>query len=80
MPTILKAIPFDEGLLPLVEDFNCTKSSPPAFWEEEINEWIGMDPATGDGARFWITRGTQVWLYANEDDEVVGYGSLCQSK
>jgi ribosomal protein S18 acetylase RimI-like enzyme len=80
MPTILRKIPFDEDLLPLVLDFDCSEGESPSFWEEEINEWIRADPSTGDGVLFWKQRGTQVWLYTNEDDEVVGYGSLGASK
>ncbi|MGH7169431.1 MAG: GNAT family N-acetyltransferase [Gemmataceae bacterium] len=80
MTTILKKIPFDAELLPLVSDFNCAEAEPAKFWEEEINDWIRMDAATGDGALFWMRKGTQVWLYANEKDEIVGYGSLCESR
>lgn len=80
MTTILKKSPFDGELLPLVSDFNCAEAEPAKFWEEEINDWIRMDPAAGDGALFWMRKGTQVWLYANEVDEVVGYGSLCESR
>jgi hypothetical protein len=80
MPTILKQILFDRDLLPLVLDFDCAEQDPPRVWEEEINDWIRADPATGDGALFWMAKGTQVWLYADEHDAVVGYGSLCQSR
>jgi hypothetical protein len=38
MPTILKKVPFDADLLPLVHDFDCAEKDPPEFWEEEINE------------------------------------------
>jgi GNAT superfamily N-acetyltransferase len=82
MATVLKKIPFDEGLLPLVLDFDCSEGDPPKVWEEEINDWIRMDPAAEDGARYWLQqgKGTQVWLYANENDAIVGYGSLCPSR
>jgi len=80
MATILKKIPFDAELLPLVSDFNCSEEEPAKLWEEEINDWIRMEPATEDGALFWMGKGTQVWLYVNEEDEVVGYGSLCESR
>jgi len=79
MPTILKTIAFEEGFLPLVADFDCAEGVPATFWEDEINEWIRMDPAAEDGALFWMTQGTEVWLYLTAEDEVVGYGSLCQS-
>jgi GNAT superfamily N-acetyltransferase len=82
MPTTLKKIPFDDDLLPLVLDFDCSEGDPPKFWEEEINDWIRLDPAEGDGALYWLRqgKGTQVWLYTDESDEVVGYGSLCPSR
>lgn len=80
MATILKTIPFDAELLPLVSDFNCAAEEPPKLWEEEINEWIRMEPVAEDGALFWMEKGTQVWLYTNEEDETVGYGSLCESR
>jgi len=79
MATILHADPFDEDLLPLVMDFDCSEKEPPEFWEEEINEWIRADPATEDGAIFWMRKGTQVWLYTDEHHDLVGYGSLCIS-
>ena len=82
MPTILRTIPFDADLLPLVYDFDCAETEPPAFWEEEINEWIRQDPTEGDGALFWLDqgKGTQVWLYADGHDAIVGYGALCPSR
>ncbi|MBY0230773.1 MAG: hypothetical protein K2W96_15915 [Gemmataceae bacterium] len=39
-----------------------------------------LGPESGDGALYWSGNGTQVWLYVDEHDAVVGYGSLCQSK
>ena len=82
MATVLNVVDFAEDLLPLVEDFNCAEEEPPKFWEDEINEWIRQDPASGDGARYYLAQGsgTQVWLYVDGGDEVVGYGSLCPSK
>jgi GNAT superfamily N-acetyltransferase len=80
MPTVLNQIPFSEELLPLVADFDCAQQTPANAWEDEINEWIRMDPAAGDGARYHLGKGTQVWLYTNEHNEVVGYGSLCASR
>src|SRR5262245_57284908 len=80
MPTILNTIAFKQELLPLVAGFDCAQVDPPEFWEAEINQWIKLDPASGDGALYWLAKGTDVWLYTNERDEVVGYGSLCGSK
>ncbi len=80
MTTILKTVPFDATLLPLVIQFDCAEKALPEIWEEEINDWIKMDPVEKDGALHWMGKGTQVWLYASEDDEVVGYGALCQSR
>jgi GNAT superfamily N-acetyltransferase len=80
MPTILNAIPFDADLLPLVQDFDCSTGPSPTYWEAEINEWIQADPAMKDGALFWVRKGTEVWMYADENDEVIGYGSLCRSQ
>jgi ribosomal protein S18 acetylase RimI-like enzyme len=79
MATILKRISFDKDLIPLVHDFDCAPEYPPTFWEEEINEWIRLDPSAKDGALYYLAKGTEVWLYANEDDDIVGYGSLCNS-
>lgn len=79
MPTTLNIIPFEPDLLPLVRGFDCTVGTSTEFWEREINEWITLEAASGDGALFWMGKGTQVWLYTNEDDDVVGYGSLCRS-
>src|SRR5262245_45145566 len=80
MPTILHKIPFKQELLPLVADFNCAAGDTPEFWEDEINQWIRLDPASKDGGLYWMTKGTEVWLYTDEHDEVIGYGSLCASK
>jgi GNAT superfamily N-acetyltransferase len=79
MATILRRIPFDKDLLPLVQDFDCAAEYPPKFWEDEINEWIRLDPTAEDGALFYSAKGTNVWLYANEDAAIVGYGAICQS-
>lgn len=80
MTTILKAVEFDEGLLDLVAGFDCALGAAAEFWEQEVNEWIRTEESKGDGALYWMGKGTKVWLYANADDEVIGYGSLCQSK
>jgi ribosomal protein S18 acetylase RimI-like enzyme len=82
MSTVVKKIPFEADLLPLVQGFDCSEVYPPKFWEQEINEWIQMEPEEGDGALYWLAqgRGTQIWLYANDNNEVIGYGSLCPSR
>lgn len=77
MATVLEVIEFDEELLAAVAAFDCTSGVSTEYWEREINDWIRMEADKGDGALYWMGKGTQVWLYANEDHDVVGYGSLC---
>jgi GNAT superfamily N-acetyltransferase len=81
MSTHIEKIQFEADLLPLVADFDCSEvPGNPTFWEEEINEWIRMDPATNDGALHYMQQGTHVWLYFNENRGLVGYSSLGVSK
>jgi len=80
MPTLIKSLDFGEDLLPLVEDFDCTSGDSTRIWEQEINDWIRMDPIKGDGAIFSLRqkkkKKVQVWLYLTETDDLIGYGSL----
>ena len=80
MGVVLKKIPFTPDLLPAVLGFDCAEHTPAKIWEEEINDWIRADPKTKEGAIYRVKKGTQVWLYANEEDDVVGYSSLGKSK
>ena len=79
----LQKIEFGEDVRDLVSDFDCRESQDrdATPWEAEINEWIKADPSTKDGARYRTRRKEcKVWLYLNEDDDLVGYGSLGRSK
>src|SRR5947209_9132714 len=55
-----------------VQDFDCGNNS----WEQAVSDWIkGHDPS--DSVLTDIaSRGTRVWLYRNQADEMVGFGSL----
>lgn len=56
-----------------IHRFNCGNEP----WEQWINGWITN--ASDDGVDNALTRGTDVWLFWNESNEFVGFGSLCSS-
>ncbi len=69
MPARLTAIPFTKDDLDTVANFHCGDDP----WAEYVSNWIkGAD----DGVLVALDLGTQVWLYLNSDDDIVGFGSL----
>jgi GNAT superfamily N-acetyltransferase len=71
MPTALRKIPFSAALLPAVQGFDCGDRP----WEREVSAWIrndGIDGVLVDMEQ----RGTDVWLYATDDGNLIGFGSL----
>jgi GNAT superfamily N-acetyltransferase len=75
MASNLRKVPFTKELLPAVEDFECGGQ----VYEVEVSDWI-QNKGPGcviDAMERW---GTQVWLYVNEQNELVGFGSLGKTK
>jgi GNAT superfamily N-acetyltransferase len=62
----LVVVPFTPDMLDLVQGFSCGDQP----HERELAEWITRDSIQA------MQRGTQVWLYATPERELVGYGSL----
>ncbi len=78
MPRILRKSLFSEQLLPLVQDFDCGDEP----WEREVADWIKA-PLGAHGALDEMDAGLRscrVWLYAEQPNEVVGFGSLGPSR
>src|SRR4051812_37573910 len=71
MASSLTKMPFTEELLPNVQGFDCDDEP----WEREVADWIKA-PRGGSGGLDELQQGNQVWLYANEESEIVGFGSL----
>jgi len=71
MASDLTRISFTEELLSKLQAFHCGDEP----WEQEVSDWIKA-PRGGGGAVDELDHGTQVWLYANEAGEIVGFGSL----
>jgi hypothetical protein len=67
----LSRIDFTEQLLPKVQSFDC--GSEP--WQREISDWIKAPRGSG-GAVDALDKHTQVWLYMDEEGNLVGFGSL----
>lgn len=72
MPTILTKIPFAAADLPATQGFYCGD----APWEREPAAWIRGGPG---GVLEDMERGCEVWLYATEAGDLVGFGSLAPS-
>ena len=66
MSSALLPVIFAPELLAKVEDFDCGDEP----HERELAEWIKTESVTA------LARGTQVWLYATSEKEIVGFGSL----
>jgi GNAT superfamily N-acetyltransferase len=66
MPTTLIPVAFSSELLPLVQDFDCGDEP----HEQELAKWIVTEAIPT------IDAGGKVWLYATEDKQIVGFGSL----
>lgn len=76
--TMLQRIRFTPAELPKVQQFDCGNE----IWQLEISNWIKA-PFGGDGAADAVTAAdtsaTDVWLYADDDGNLVGFGSLAES-
>jgi hypothetical protein len=66
MPDLLQPVAFAPELLDEVRDFDCGEEP----YQKELAAWLLQDAIPA------LARGTRVWLYANQMNEVVGYGSL----
>jgi GNAT superfamily N-acetyltransferase len=75
MASTLRKIPFTEDLLPVVADFDCGSE----VYEVEVSDWI-KNKGPGCVLDAMNKFGTQVWLYVNDENEVVGFGSLGTTK
>jgi len=73
MSARLTAIPFTKDDLDAVADFHCGDNP----WAEYVAEWIKGAPG---GVLVALDIGTDIWLYLNDDNEIVGYGSLGTSE
>lgn len=73
MPGLTK-IPFTEQLLPKVQNFECGDE----LWQREVSNWIKAASGTG-GAVDALQQGTQIWLYADDNGDLVGFGSLAEA-
>ena len=75
MSSALRKIPFTEELLSAVADFEC--GSEP--YEAEVADWI-KNKGPGCVLDAMKKYGTHVWLYINEENDVVGFGSLGKTR
>src|SRR5947209_8281695 len=66
MADLLRFVVFTPDLLDLVRDFDYGNEP----YQKELADWVRNEAATA------LERGTKVWLYVNQADEIVGYGSL----
>jgi len=77
MPRTIQPIPFREEfvLRDDVQQFSCGDRP----WETEVSDWIKdrNQPAVLNDVK---RRHTLVWLYATQDDGLVGFGSLGKTK
>lgn len=72
--SLLQKVPFTKELLPIVQEFFCGD----LFWEREVSDWI---KDAQNGALDEIRKDTcEVWLYADPDGQLVGFGSLGATK
>jgi hypothetical protein len=74
---ILPNRPFTEDDLQLVATFCCCEDpNNEKRWEKDVNHWIKA-PVGGNGAVDAIRLGrTHVWLYHDQRNRLIGYGSL----
>ncbi|HEY8506142.1 MAG TPA: hypothetical protein VIL46_16265, partial [Gemmataceae bacterium] len=70
MPDLLRFVVFTPESADLVRDFDCGD----APYQRELADWIR------DEAEAALERGTKVWLYVNQANEIIGYGSLGVSR
>ena len=67
MSARLTPIPFTRDDLDAVADFECGATE----WARYVADWIKDGPVIEA-----LNNGTQVWLYIDDDNRIVGYGSL----
>lgn len=65
----LERIPFTRDDLSVVQNFFCGQDE----WALYVANWIRGEPG---GVLEALDEGTEVWLYLDERDDIVGYGSL----
>lgn len=70
----LRFVPFTPDMLsrPSVQAFDCGAKE----WEAEITAWLKAPRGQGGAVDDVEVAGNQVWLYATEDGQLVGVGSL----
>lgn len=66
--TLQRKVAFSSAKLAEVADFDCGDED----WSLALTAWL----LEGDAIATMTNRGTDVWLYYNSDDDVVGFGSL----
>lgn len=69
MDARLTAIPFTKDDLDAVAEFYCGDEP----WAEYVADWIKGAP---NGVIEALDMGTAVWLYLDDNNDIVGYGSL----
>lgn len=73
MAPLLSVQPFSAAPLPEVQDFQCGDDR----WDVEVADWIKAPPDHEESAvNYMLSRGTEVWLYRDDEGGIVGYGSL----
>ncbi len=70
----LKRLDFADHLLPQVQAFDCGTEP----WQRELSDAIKAPRGSG-GVLDALEHGTRVWLYIDEDGNLVGFGSLGES-
>lgn len=73
---VLRPYPFDENLLPLVQDFDCGEDP----WERDVSNWLKRTDLDDCAVRRIRDGRCRVWLYAIGRDRIVGFGSLGRAR
>jgi len=71
----LVRIRFSEDLLPKVQAFDCGAE----LWQTEVSDWIKKPRGSEGALNDMENAGLQVWLYANDQGDLVGFGSFGES-
>lgn len=69
MPDLLRSVEYAPSMLGLIRNFDFGDEP----YQKELGQWII------DDAEQAMARGTKVWIYVNQADQIVGYGSLGQT-
>ncbi len=77
MPEILRHAEFalDMVAQPEIQGFTCGNNP----WQTIVADWLKGKPQGSSVLESISERGTRVWIYFNEKDEMVGFGSLGRS-